>query len=174
MRCARASEPVSIGLAIDPAGVKSNKIVSNFASLLSSIPIRRVQCPYRSAPAHWKGNMEIGLSKRGDMHILAVKGKIRLQNWRVVDKHLETLLAKGGKCLVMDLSEVTLICSTGVGAILHHIQRFRKQNSRLVLYSTSPQVQEIFRVFGYGEEGCFPDWDSLTSKLKAEGVAVTP
>ena len=120
--------------------------------------------------------MEIAISKKGDLHILAIKGKIRLQNWRIVNKHLETLLAKSPKCLVMDLNEVTLICSTGVGAILHNIEKFKERNCRLVIHSTAPVVQEIFQVFGCNgavADTLFPDWDSLATRLRAQGMTVS-
>jgi anti-anti-sigma factor len=117
--------------------------------------------------------MEIGLSRKGEMHLLSVKGNIRLQSWKVLDKHMDTLLAKGCTCLVIDLSEVPLLCSVGVGAILHNIGKFRQLGRRLLLLSTSPLILETFVVFGKDacpEENLFRDWESLETTLRAQGM----
>jgi anti-anti-sigma factor len=139
-----------------------------------------VESPYPEArkpsPGPGTASMEIGLSKRGDLLTLTVKGKIRLQNWRVLDKHLETLLAKGCKCLVMDLSGVTLFCSAGVGAILHNIKKFQDLDRRLLLFSTSPLASEIFQVFGSDPpliDKIYRDKDSLDAALQAQGHTVS-
>lgn len=120
--------------------------------------------------------MEIGLSRQGELHLLTVKGKIRLPSWRVIDKHMDTLLAKGCTCLVIDLTDVALICSAGVGAILHNIGKFRQQGRHLLLFSTSPSILETLQLIGgdaCSEENLFREWDSLEMAVKARGVDLT-
>ncbi len=120
--------------------------------------------------------MEIGISKKGDLQILSVKGKIRLQNWRVLDKHLETMLANGGRWVAMDLSEVSLICSTGIGAIMHNIRKFRESESSLLLVACTPYMQDLFQMFGleaYLGDSIFLDWRSLEKRLRSQGLALT-
>ena len=112
--------------------------------------------------------MEIGLSKKGDVQILTVKGRIRLENWRVVDKHLDTMLEKGCNRLVVDLSEVTLICSTGVGALFHNVKKFRDHQGWLMLLSATPYVQDLLETFGgepFVNESVFPDWTAVEKRL---------
>ena len=58
--------------------------------------------------------MEISIEKKVDLQILGVKGKIRLQNWRLLDKHLDTMLDNGCRRVAMNLSGVSLICSAGI------------------------------------------------------------
>lgn len=120
--------------------------------------------------------MEIGITRKGDLQILSVKGKIRLQNWRVLDKHLETMLENGGRWVAMDLSGVTLICSTGVGSIMHNIRKFQEREASLMLVAASPYVQELFQLFGcetYIGGSIFADWSTLEKRLQSQGLALT-
>jgi anti-anti-sigma factor len=118
--------------------------------------------------------MEIGISRKGDLQILSVKGKIRLQNWRVLDKHLETMLDNGSRWVAMDLSAVTLICSTGIGAVLHNIRKFQAQEATLMLVATSPYMQELFRIYGCEPllgDNLFSDWRVVEKRLHSQGLA---
>ena len=123
-----------------------------------------------------ESTMEIGISKKGDLNVLTVKGKIRLQNWRVVDKHLHTMLDNGCRWVAMDMSEVGLICSTGIGAILHNIRQFQEHEACLMLVSTSPYMQEVFQLFGceaYLSDNIFLEWRALEKRLHSQGLALT-
>ncbi|MEO6096329.1 MAG: STAS domain-containing protein [Fibrobacteria bacterium] len=120
--------------------------------------------------------MEIGISRKGDLQILSVKGKIRLQNWRILDKHLETMLENGSRWVAIDLSEVTLICSTGIGAVLHNIRKFQEQEGTLMLVATSSYMQELFQVYGCEPllgDNLFSDWRILEKRLASQGLALT-
>jgi anti-anti-sigma factor len=118
--------------------------------------------------------MEISISKNGDLQVLGVKGKIRLQNWRVLDKHLETMLGNGALWVAMDLSEVTLICSTGIGSIMHNVRKYQDGGAHLLLVAASPYMQDQFQVFGcepYLGDNLFADWSALRHRLRSRGLA---
>jgi anti-anti-sigma factor len=120
--------------------------------------------------------MEISISRKGDLQILGVKGKIRLQNWRVLDKHLETMLDNGARWVAMDLSHVSLICSTGIGSIMHNVRKFQEQESNLMLVATTPYMQDLFQIFGCEPllgDSLFSDWRSLEKRLHSQGLAFT-
>lgn len=120
--------------------------------------------------------MEIGITRKGDLHILSVKGKIRLQNWRVLDKHLDAMLENGDRWVAMDLSGVALICSTGIGAVLHNVRKFQDREAQLLLISTTPYVQELFQMFGceaHLGDCIFQDWRALEKRLQSQGLALT-
>ena len=119
--------------------------------------------------------MEINLAKKGDLQILSVKGKIRVQSWRVLDKHLDTLLAKGCRWVALDLGEVSLMCSTGVGSIMHNVRKFEEHECTLMLISSTQYVQELFTLFGCNAvvgDNIFPDWEALEKRLKSQGLAM--
>ena len=113
--------------------------------------------------------MEIGIAKKGDIEVLTVKGKIRLQSWRVLDKHLETLRDNGCRWLVMDMSGVSLICSTGIGSILHNAKKFQENEGGLILLCSTPYLRDLFEMFGFGafrNDFFFTDWESLENRLR--------
>jgi len=119
--------------------------------------------------------MEINLTRKGDLQILSVKGKIHLQSWRVLDKHLQSLLLKDSRWVALDLGDVSLICSTGVGSIMHNIRKFQDNECTLMLVSTSPYVQELFQIFGcdaFIGDNIFLDWRSLEKRLQSQGLAL--
>ncbi len=120
--------------------------------------------------------MEINISRKGDLQVLGVKGKIRLQNWRVLDKHLETMLDNGVRWVAMDLSDVSLICSTGIGSILHNVRKFQEQDGNLMVVATTPYMQELFQIFGCEPllgDNLFSDWPTLEKRLQSQGLAFT-
>ena len=119
--------------------------------------------------------MEISITRKGDLQILSLKGKIRLQNWRVIDKHLDSMLDRGNRWVALDLSEVTLACSTGIGSMLHNVRKFQENDASLILIATTPYMQELFRIFGCEAimgERIFTDWRSLEKRLGSQGLAL--
>lgn len=117
--------------------------------------------------------MEIGLHRIGDFQVLSLKGRIRLQHWRVVDKHLDAMLDKGCRSLVLDLSEVTLLCTAGLGEIFHNVKRFHDRDSRLILLSATPYVRELLGSFGgesFVAETVCADWTAVERRAGAAGT----
>jgi anti-anti-sigma factor len=51
-----------------------------------------------------------------------------------------------GKAVLLDLSTVEWLDSSGVGWLLGCLKKFRQEDGRLILYSVPPRVAEIFRV----------------------------
>jgi anti-anti-sigma factor len=120
--------------------------------------------------------VEINITKKGDLQILSVKGKIHLQSWRVLDKHLESLLQKGCRWVALDLGEVSLICSTGVGAIMHNVRKFQDNECTLMLVSSSPYVQDLLQIYGCEAvmgDNIFLDWRALEKRLQSQGLALS-
>jgi anti-anti-sigma factor len=109
--------------------------------------------------------MEIGISKRGGLRVLTLKGKLHLQHWRVIDKHLETLLAGGARHVVLDLSAVTFLEAAGVASLLKSARAFRDLGAGLLLVAGDASVREAVRASGCfadrGEECLFADWSAL-------------
>lgn len=108
--------------------------------------------------------MEIGISKNGELRILTLKGKLHLQHWRVIDKHLDAMLAGGARRVVLDLSAVTFLEGAGIESLLKSDRRFRDLGVELLLVAGDPQVRETIRASGCFADGgghLFPDWASL-------------
>lgn len=112
--------------------------------------------------------MEIGISKKGDAYILTLKGRIRREHWRVVDKHLGTLLDKGCRRLVLDLSEVPEMCTAGMGAVFGNMKRYRDRDGHLLLISPGSQFRMLCETLGEDsvlDNSIFPDWTAAARRL---------
>jgi anti-anti-sigma factor len=108
--------------------------------------------------------MEIGISKNGELRVLTLKGKLHLQHWRVIDKHLDAMLAAGVRRVVLDLSEVSVLEGAGTESLLKSAGRFRDLGAELLLVAGDPGVREAIRAsgcFADGNEHLFPDWNAL-------------
>ncbi len=49
-------------------------------------------------------------------------------------------------CVILDMSSVEMLDSSGVGWLLTSLKRFRTSGGRLILHSLTPRVQDVFRV----------------------------
>jgi anti-anti-sigma factor len=87
--------------------------------------------------------MEIGIERKGAAHVLTLKGRIRPENWRIVERHIEALLEKGCRQLVLEMDGVTFLCSAGPGALMGLARRFGELEGRLMLLAGTPAVRNL-------------------------------
>jgi anti-anti-sigma factor len=118
--------------------------------------------------------MEIGFSKKGDLRILSIKGNLRLQHWRVIEKHLHVLLDQGARWVVVDLREAMLLSESGYGCLALNMRKFGERQAQMLLLTASPGVREALEIAGreaiLAENVCV-DWDSLEARLRTRGFA---
>lgn len=93
--------------------------------------------------------MDFGVEQRveqGDV-ILDVRGDIDVatapQLWRELEPQLETT-----RNVVVDLSKVSFIDSTGVGTIIRAVNALRDRGQRLTLRSPTPMTKTVFETVG--------------------------
>lgn len=118
--------------------------------------------------------MEIGIAKKGDLRILSIKGNLRLQHWRVIEKHLHVLLDQGARWVVVDLREAILLGESGYDCLAHNMRKFSERQAQMLLLTASPGVQEALRATGRETdlaENLCADWASLEARLKTRGFA---
>ena len=76
----------------------------------------------------------------------------------------------------LDLGEVSLICSTGIGSILHNVRKYQEHECTLMLVSSSAYVQELFALFGCHaviDDNFFHNWRTLEKRMQSQGLALT-
>jgi anti-sigma B factor antagonist len=93
--------------------------------------------------------MDFGVEHRveqGDV-ILDVRGDIDVatsaQLWRELEPQLETT-----RHVVVDLSKVSFIDSTGVGTIIRAVNALRDRGQRLTLRAPTPMTKTVFETVG--------------------------
>lgn len=94
------------------------------------------------------GDLEVRSERTGDEHVIALAGELDLAG---VDRVTEELLraeATDADAIVVDLSELTFIDSSGIRLILEADARSRADGNRLRLRRGSALVQRVFEISG--------------------------
>ena len=104
---------------------------------------------FAALPAGYGTAMDFGVDhhvEQGDV-VLAVRGDIDVasapQLWREIEPQLETT-----RHVVVDLSKVSFIDSTGVGTIIRAVNVLRERGQRLTLRSPTPMTKTVFETVG--------------------------
>ncbi len=110
--------------------------------------------------------MIINKSKVGDASVLAVQGVIKLgESARFLAEALKRTLAEGGGAVLLDLSEVNYMDSTGIGELVGYLTRLRAQKRKLVLVRPSDRIVQLLTVAGVA--ALFPACDTVEEALLA-------
>ena len=110
-------------------------------------------------------NLEYRVHHHGEAFIITLVGEVdiagvpALKTW--VDDHIQG----GAVDLVLDLSHVEAIDSTGLGFLVWSRKRLREESGRLRLVSNRPQVQRVLKLTGLGR--LFETFLSLEEALQA-------
>ena len=78
--------------------------------------------------------LQIGESRQGDIIVLTLSGQITLDDGDLAfGRHVDQLVAAGGRQIIVDLSAVTYIDSAGVGMLVAESQRVAAQGGSMRL-----------------------------------------
>lgn len=86
--------------------------------------------------------------REGDMHTIALTGELDLSTVDRVQRELERVEASDVLSIVLDLSGLTFMDSSGVRLVMTAAARSRGDGNRLVLLRGSPAVQRVFELCG--------------------------
>lgn len=94
--------------------------------------------------------MQVQLTTRdvGERTVLHVAGELDVASSGRVREQVALLLSEGRTDLVVDLTDVTFLDSTGLGLMVGTLKRVRLAGGRLVLVVPSESVLKVFRVTG--------------------------
>jgi len=80
------------------------------------------------------------------MKTLRLSGEIDLQAARELGQALNELVGTAGGAATIDLSDVTFIDSTGLGALVRARERLRRQSRTLILVCPPGPVRQVFEL----------------------------
>jgi anti-sigma B factor antagonist len=86
-----------------------------------------------------------GVTENQGHMVVALEGEIDLEHAGNVRRTLLDTLKKGANVLV-DLSQVTYIDSSGIASLVEGLQVARRQKSELALVSVSPRVRRVLEL----------------------------
>lgn len=115
--------------------------------------------------------MIINKRQIGDSSLLAVEGVIKLgQSARFLADALKRSLAEGDGHVLLDLSDVNYMDSTGIGELVGYLVRLRAEERKLILIRPSERIVQLLTVAGVAS--LFPIHDSVAEALAAEDRTV--
>lgn len=94
--------------------------------------------------------MELQLATRheGAVAVVSVMGEVDVFSAPGLDSELDALIAAGSPRLVVDLSEVAFLDSTGLGVLVKALKHAREADGWLHLVVTSDRIRKIFDITG--------------------------
>ena len=81
-----------------------------------------------------------------DVYVLAVRGEIHIATAPEFSARLNAAIANGRERLVVDMSGVAFIDSTGLSVLLNGLRRMTRRGGRMVLACANPTVLRLFEV----------------------------
>ncbi len=94
--------------------------------------------------------MELTLSTReaGGKSVVAVAGDIDVYTAPQLDEALTALNDAGKNTIVVDLSGVEFLDSTGLGVLVKALKRTREQGGSLAVVAVQDRITKVFRITG--------------------------
>lgn len=113
-------------------------------------------------------DLEFALSSRrltNGTVVVAATGEVDLHTSSQLGRALEELAAEGVRRVVVDLSDVTFVDSTGLHALLCGARQLERENGELIVVVPDPKVRRVFEITG------FDRLISIVSSLPAVAVS---
>lgn len=97
--------------------------------------------------------MGVGLNveedTNGDKKVIRLDGRLDASSTPGLEKKLNDVIAKGGKALALDFTQVTYLSSAGMRLLLAMTKRFQVENKGFVVFSIHDDVMEIIKMAGF-------------------------
>jgi anti-sigma B factor antagonist len=90
----------------------------------------------------------VSTTQDGDYAVVAVTGELDVYTAPVLEESLGELVEGGNPRLVVDLTEVTFMDSTGLGLLIKALKWTRELDGSLKIVANTDKVLKVFRVTG--------------------------
>jgi len=100
-----------------------------------------------SAGVSTSPNVSVATEERGDVVVISVGGEVDAHTAPAVREAVDDRIRPGAR-VVVDLSDVTFLDSTGLGVLVTSLKRLREVDGSLDLVVASPRVLKVFTLTG--------------------------
>lgn len=100
-----------------------------------------------AVPDHFR----VEVRHASDRVVLALRGELDLASAPALQAEIEEAAGGGAPRIVLDLTDLEFIDSTGLRIMLAAHENARERGQELVLTQASEQVQRLLRITGVGE-----------------------
>ena len=108
-------------------------------------------------------DLKVDTRNEGDVAVLAASGEVDVFTAPDLDRAIEAQLAEGRSQLVVDLSSVSFLDSTGLGVLVKGLKGARESGGSLRLVVTSERIRKIFDITGL--DAAMPLFDTVDDAL---------
>jgi anti-anti-sigma factor len=95
--------------------------------------------------------VEISLSKRGDLTVVSVQGRMDTISAPTFQERMQTLLDQGESQFVLDFRELDYISSAGLRAVMTSAKGAEAQGGTLACCSLTGVVEKVFDIAGFSK-----------------------
>ena len=93
--------------------------------------------------------MNINYSDKDSISIIHISGRIDGNNSSAVEEELNSVLRTGKKLILIDLSGVDYISSSGLRVFLTTLKKIKSFNGKMKLSGLKPFVMSVFTISGF-------------------------
>lgn len=93
-------------------------------------------------------DLSVATREARDRTVVTVGGEVDLATAPALDDELVAILEGGSTRLVVDLSGVDFLDSSGLGVLVKALKRTREKDGTLDLVVTSERILKVFRITG--------------------------
>jgi anti-anti-sigma factor len=111
----------------------------------------------RAAQVMTLGVLTISSERDGDLHTLELEGELDVATAPDVEQELKRVEATNAEAIILDLSDLTFIDSTGIRLVLAADRRSRADSNRLTLLRGTAAVRRAFEISGVAPLLSFAD-----------------
>ena len=90
--------------------------------------------------------MEIKEEMRGNVKVVALRGKLDANSSQYVESQLLAIMNQGEDRLVLDFTELTYMSSLGLRVLMMVAKNISKVNGKLALAGLNDHIYEIFKI----------------------------
>lgn len=113
-------------------------------------------------------DLQLHTLSSNDTTIIAVAGEVELHSAAQLRTELLQACDKERPCIVIDLSGVNFMDSSGIGVIVGALKRARERGGTLSLVNPQPRVRRIFEITGL--LGALPFFETVDDAVAACAV----
>jgi anti-sigma B factor antagonist len=103
--------------------------------------------------------MQIATTPGSDRYVITVSGEVDLASSPDLDTSIIAAIASGAASVVIDLTDVSFMDSSGLGVIVRGLKRCREADKDLDLVITNERVLKVFGITGLDQ--VIPIHDSI-------------
>jgi len=91
--------------------------------------------------------MKIERREQNGITIIVLRGVIKLgESARLFSNYLEDMLKEGVSSLLLDMSEIDYVDSTGLGELVGYLQRFSDAGGKLALLKPQARILKLLKL----------------------------